>query len=58
MADAGVVVFVVGFCGGVGGRIWGGYMPMGASRSWTGVAESSSGSVVVAVAVGGLAGRG
>lgn len=53
-----VVGSAVALRGGVGGRTWGGYMPTGASRSWTGVMESSRGSFVAAVAAGGLAGRG
>ena len=53
-----VVGSAVALRGGVGGRTWGGYMPTGASRSWTGVIESSRGSFVAAVAAVGLAGRG
>ena len=53
-----VVGWAVALRGGVGGRTWGGYMPTGASRSWTGVMESSRGSFVAAMAAGGLAGRG
>ena len=52
-----VLLVLTEFWGGVGGRTCGGYMPTGASRSWTGV-TASRGSVVEVVVAWGLAGRG